>query len=65
MIFVKTPRAEKSIHEKNLGGVFYIEKFFEKIYMLKADFCRLALGTFFITHRDTPRYQRTPKYCPY
>ena len=46
MIFVITPRAEKSIHEKNIGGVFYIEKICEKFYMLKADFCRLALGTF-------------------
>ena len=47
MVFVITPRAEKSVHKKNIGGVFYIEKICEKFYMLKADFCRLELGTFF------------------
>ena len=46
MVFVKPPRAKKSVHKKNIGGVFYIEKLCEKIYMPKADFCRLALGTF-------------------
>ena len=47
MVFVETPGAEKSVHTIILAGGFYIAKICEKIYMLKADFCRLALGTFF------------------
>ena len=30
MIFVKTPRAEKSIHEKNIGRGFLYRKIFER-----------------------------------